>query len=61
MIDPATISPDLHPTRIHRLLTLDLPTFDALKGWQRTLQAELRRELTNSEVLRMLVLAMPSK
>lgn len=61
MIDPSTISPALDPTRIHRMFTLDLPTFDAFKTWQRKLQAALNQELTNSEVLRMLILALPMK
>lgn len=61
MNDPSLVSPELDPTRIHRLVTMDLPTFDALKTWQRKLQAALNRELTNSEVLRMLILALPLK
>ncbi len=59
--DPSLINPDLQPVRVHRQVTFDLPTFDALKAWQRRLESCLRRDLTNSEVIRMLLLASPER
>lgn len=56
---PEAIEPELHPHRIYRHVTLDLPTFDVFKNWQRRLESAQRRSLSNSEVLRMLILALP--
>jgi len=36
---------------------MDLETFDVFKAWERSLSRETGRKLTNSEVMRMLVLA----
>lgn len=51
---------ELGPVRIHRTVTFDLATFDHLKAWHRHLSATRERELTNSEALRVLILAHPA-
>jgi hypothetical protein len=56
---PADITPDFGETRIYREVVFDLETFDALKEWQRTLERVHRRTLTNSAVLRSLILSHP--
>lgn len=47
-----------HP-RVHRQVSYDIPTFDALHDAKRALSEELGRPLTNSGVLRLLLLSHP--
>ena len=54
---PSSIAPELGRTHIYRHVTMDLETFDVFKAWERSLSRETGRKLTNSEVMRMLVLA----
>ena len=57
---PWDVSPDHSDAcRIERKVTMDLSTFDAFKTYQRKLMAMLDMELSNSQVLRMLVHSAP--
>jgi len=49
--------PELEPQRIFRNVSFDLDGFDILKEWERTLGYELGQRLTNSQTLRLLLLA----
>lgn len=43
-------------SRIHRAVSFDLETFDRLKDLQRALQSQAGQLLTNSDVLRVVIL-----
>jgi hypothetical protein len=57
---PCTSAPTLatgeRHSLIHRHVSFDLESFDALKAIQRTLEDKYRRSLTNAEVLRHVLL-----
>jgi hypothetical protein len=57
--DRIALVPECEPKspRVYRHVAFDLETFDHLKEWQRVLEATSNQKLTNSEVLRSLVLA----
>ncbi len=59
-VTPETISHVLGPVRIYRHVTMDVETFDVFKDWGRWLSHVTGFAFTNSEVLRMLVLAHPT-
>jgi len=59
-VTPDAISHVLGPVRIYRHVTMDVETFDVFKDWGRWLSHVTGFALTNSEVLRMLVLAHPT-
>ena len=56
-IDPLPLLAFLELTRplAVRTIAFDIPTFDLLKGFQRRLEAHVRRNLGNSEVLKYLL------
>lgn len=54
-----SISPQLGRPRIYRQVTFDRLTFDRFQGSKRHLSAAERLNLTNSEVLRVLLLSHP--
>jgi len=43
-----------------RIARMDMETFNRIKQWQRSLIASTGRKLTNSQVLRMLILSHPA-
>lgn len=51
------VPPLIGMPRIYRQVTFDLETFDHLKAWHRELQQFYGVPLTNSELLRTLILA----
>lgn len=54
------IDPTFGATRIHRQVTFDKQTFDALQDTKRMLNAHHNDLLTNAEVLRVLILSHPT-
>ena len=53
------ISPQLGRPRIYRQVTFDGQTFDRFQEAKRSLSAAEKKNLTNSEVLRVLLLSHP--
>lgn len=54
------VSPVLGLPRIYREVTFDVETFDHLKAWHRELERVHGHAITNSELLRVLILSVPA-
>lgn len=59
-LSPADISPlHTHGDVRFQVARMDVETFNRIKQWQRSLVASTGRMLSNSQVLRMLILSVP--
>lgn len=58
---PADVSPQHTYGNVRfQVARMDVETFNHIKQWQRSLSGSTGRKLTNSQVLRMLILSVPA-